>query len=160
MVIRPMYKNNVSQIEREEKNTSSPHYIPQCALSPWQKSPILTLPLPMTTLITKTTPPFCYEWQRIRVLSRHLVSAGRASISILIIIIVVGVVIILGCLRCLGRKRGRLHKATKASLQFSNTANTGVHLIQLWKFKNVYKHPWTFRPPNYNLTNSSNMSNN
>ena len=29
-----------------------------------------------------------------------------------------------------------------------------------WKFKNVYKHPWTFRPPNYKLTNSSFMSNN
>ena len=29
-----------------------------------------------------------------------------------------------------------------------------------WKFKNVYKHLWTFRPPNYTLTNSSNMSNN
>ena len=30
----------------------------------------------------------------------------------------------------------------------------------LWKFKNVYKHLWTFRPPNYNLTNSSFMTNN
>ena len=30
----------------------------------------------------------------------------------------------------------------------------------LGKFKNVYKYLWTFRPPNYNLTNSSNMSNN
>ena len=29
-----------------------------------------------------------------------------------------------------------------------------------WKFKYVYKHPWTFRPPIYNLTNSSIMSNN
>ena len=34
MVIRPMYKINVSQIERKEKDTSNPHYIPQCALSP------------------------------------------------------------------------------------------------------------------------------
>ena len=29
-----------------------------------------------------------------------------------------------------------------------------------WEFKYVYKHPWKFRPPNYNLTNSSIMSNN
>ena len=132
MVTRPMYKNNVSQIERKEKkNTSSPHYIPQCALSPWQKFPIVALPLTMNTLITKTTPPFCLEWQRVRVSSRHFVSAGRASISIFIIIVVIGVVIILECLRCLGRRRGRLHKATKESLLSSNVADMGVHLIQL-----------------------------
>ena len=29
-----------------------------------------------------------------------------------------------------------------------------------WKFNNVYKHPWTFRPSIYKLTNSSIMSNN
>ena len=34
MVTRTMYKINVSQIERKEKDTSNPHYIPQCALSP------------------------------------------------------------------------------------------------------------------------------
>ena len=52
---------DVSQIERKgKKNTSKPHYIPQCARSPYQKSPILTLPLTMTTLITKTTSPFCH----------------------------------------------------------------------------------------------------
>ena len=39
---------------------------------------------------------------------------------------------------------------------------TTVKLINYpsWKFKNVYKHLWTFRPPNNNLINSSNMSNN
>ena len=58
MVTRSMYKNNVSQIERKEKDTYKPYYIPQCALSPYQKFPMLTLPLSMTTLITKTTPPF------------------------------------------------------------------------------------------------------
>ena len=52
---------DVSEIERKEKNTSKPQYVPQCALSPFQKSPILTLPLTMTTLITKTTLPFCHE---------------------------------------------------------------------------------------------------
>ena len=76
----------------------------------------------MTTLISKTIPSFCHKGQRVRVSSRHLVSAGRASIPILIIIIVLG---------CLGRRRGRLHKATKVSLPSSNMANTGVHLIHL-----------------------------
>ena len=57
----PCTRINVSQIERKEKNTSNPHYISQCALSPSQKSPMLTLPLSMTTLITKTTSPFCHE---------------------------------------------------------------------------------------------------
>ena len=69
----------------------------------------------------------------VRVSSRHLVSVGRASISILIIIVVVGVVIVLGCLRCLERRKGRLHKATKVSLLSGNMVDTGVHLIQLSK---------------------------
>ena len=86
-------------------------------------------PTRMTTFISKTTSPFCHKWQRVRVSFKHLVSVGKASISILIIIvIVVGVIIVLGCL---GRRRGRLHKATKVSLPFSNTANMGVHLIHL-----------------------------
>ena len=55
--------------------------------------------------------------------SGHLVRVGRASISIIIIIIVVGVIIVLGCF---GRRRGRLHKATKASLPSSNMAPTQV----------------------------------
>ena len=63
---------------------------------------------------------------RVRVSSRHLVSARRASISILIII-----VIVLRCLRCHGRRRVRIHKATKESLLSRNTADMGVHLIQL-----------------------------
>ena len=85
----------------------------------------------MTTLITKTTSSFCHKWQRVRVSSRHLVSARRVSISILIIIIVVGVIIVLECLRCYERRRGRLDKATKVSLPSSNTADTGVHLTHL-----------------------------
>ena len=82
----------------------------------------------MTTLISKTTSPFCHERQRLRVLSGHLVNTGRASISILIIIIVVGVIIVLGFL---GRRRGRLHKATKASLPLGNMADMDVHMTQL-----------------------------
>ena len=88
----------------------------------------------ITSLISKATSPFCYEWQRVRVSSRHLVSIGRASISILIIIIVVEVIIVLRCLvvlRYLGRRRGRLHKDTRASLLSGNTADMGVHLIHL-----------------------------
>ena len=48
----------------------------------------------MITLISKTTLPFCHEWQRVRVSSRHLI--GRASISIIIIrnIIVITIIII------------------------------------------------------------------
>jgi len=85
----------------------------------------------MTTPITKTTPIFCHKWLRVRVSSRYLVSAGRASIYILIIIIVVRTIIVLECRRCLRRRKGRLYKATKANLLSSNTADTGVHLIQL-----------------------------
>ena len=38
----------------------------------------------MTTLISKTTSPFCHEWQRLRVSSRHLICTGWASISIIL----------------------------------------------------------------------------
>ena len=130
-----MYKNNVSQIERKEKDTSNPHYIPQYKHSPYQKSPILTLSLTMTTLITKTTLLFLSRVTKGKsVLSRHLVRTRRASISILIIIIlVVETTIVLESLRFLGRRRGRLHKATKVSLLSRNTAYLGVHLRQLSK---------------------------
>ena len=46
---------------REKKDTNNPHYIPQKEHSPYEKTPMLTLLLSMTTLITKTTPPFCHE---------------------------------------------------------------------------------------------------
>ena len=46
----------------------------------------------MTTLISKTTPPFYHEWQRVRVSSRHLI--GRASISIIIIIVITIIIIL------------------------------------------------------------------
>ena len=46
---------------RRKKDTNNPHYIPQKEHFPYQKSAILTLPLTMTTLITKTTPIFCHE---------------------------------------------------------------------------------------------------
>ena len=123
---------NVSEIERKGKHTVNPHYISQCTLPLTKISYTNPPPTSMTTLIYKTTPPFCHKWQRVRVLSIHLVTAGRASISIIIIIIiVVGVIIVLGCLRCISRRKGRLHKATKASLPSSNTIDTRVHLIHL-----------------------------
>ena len=91
---------------------------------------MLTLPLCVWLLsYPKLLPFFCHEWQRVRVSSRHLIITGWASIStLLIIIIVVGVIVII--LECLGRRRGRLHEATKARLPSGNTADTGVHLTQ------------------------------
>ena len=113
---------NVSKIERKKNIHTSPHYIPQYTLPLTKISYTNPPPMSITTLISKTTSPFCHEWQRVRVSSKHLVSTERASISIHIIIIVLG---------CLKKRRGRLHKATKASLLSSNTANMGVHLTQL-----------------------------
>ena len=84
----------------------------------------------MITLISKTTSPFCHEKQRVSKSSSHHVVTGRASILILINIIV-GVTIVVLVLRCLWRRRERLYEATKASLSSSNTADTGVHTTQL-----------------------------
>ena len=124
------YKNNVSKLERKGYKKSSLH--PSIYTLPLTKI-FYTNPLPMsmTTIISKTTSPFCHEWQRVRVSSRHLVSTRRASISIRIIIIVIEVIIFLGCLvvlRCLRRRRGRLYKAIKASLPSGNMTDTRVHL--------------------------------
>ena len=85
----------------------------------------------MTTLIPKTSPPFCHEWQRVSNSSSNVVVIKRASILILIIIIVVGVIIIVLVLKCIWRRKGRLYEATKLNLPTSNTADTGFHLIQL-----------------------------
>ena len=64
-----MYKNNVSKKERKkryiisslhpskEKNNTPPNTMIQK----------LTLPLRVTTHISKTTPPFCHEWQSMSV---------------------------------------------------------------------------------------------
>ena len=85
----------------------------------------------MTTLILKTTPPFCHKWQRASNSSNHLVVTGRAINLILIIIIVVQVTIIVRVLKCLWKRKGRHHEATKASLLLGWTIDTGVHLTQL-----------------------------
>ena len=88
----------------------------------------------MIALISKTTPPFCHEWQRVRMSSRHLI--GRASISIIIIrsIIVITIIIIL-ILNIRSRwrrwRRSLRSKATYDHLLSCNTTDTNVHLIQL-----------------------------
>ena len=55
--------------------------------------------------------------------SNHLIVTRRASILILILIVLV--------LKCLWRRRGRFYEATKASLLLCNTTDTGVHPTQL-----------------------------
>ena len=119
--------NNVSKNRKKRKRYIKSSLHPSIYTLPLTKILYTNLPpMCMTTYITKTTSPFCHKWQRVRVSSRQLVSTREVSISILISII--RVIIVLGCL---GRRRGRLHKATKVSLPFSNTANMGVHLIHL-----------------------------
>ena len=62
-----MYKNNVSKKERKEKM----HNILTTSLKKNNNTPPstmiqkLTLPLRVTTLISKTTPPFYHEWQNV-----------------------------------------------------------------------------------------------
>ena len=127
-----MYKNNVFKQERKEKIQN----ILTISLNKKTTLPLtkcLTLPLRMTTLISKTTPPFCHEWQRVRVSSRHLI--GIASISIIIIrsIIVITIIAILR-IRSHGRRwwRGSLSsKSAHGRLPSSYATNTNIHLIQL-----------------------------
>ena len=63
--------------------------------------------------------------------SSHLIVTERASIFILIVIITIGVTVIVLILRCLGRRRRRLYKATKVSLSSYNTIDMSVYLTQL-----------------------------
>ena len=60
-----MYKNNVSKKERKEKIhnilITSLKKKEQHSTPPNTMIPKLTLPLRMTTLISKTTPSFCHE---------------------------------------------------------------------------------------------------
>ena len=125
----PCTRDNVSKVKKKRKRYIKSSLYPSKSTLPLTKiSYTNPPPTSMTTFISKTTSHFCHQWQRVRVSSRHFISTGRDSISILIIIIVVGVIIILGCL---GRRGGRLYKATKVSLPSSNTTNMGVHLIHL-----------------------------
>ena len=121
---------DVSQIERKEKNTSNPYYILQYTLPLTKISYTNPPPMSMTTLISKTTSRFCHEWQRVRVSSRHLVSAGRASIIILISIRSSSITIIVLILRGRWRRRSS-DETTHGSLASCDTINTGVHQTQL-----------------------------
>ena len=123
---------------KKRKDTNYPHYIPQnVSTLPLTKWSYINSPPKMDYSHTKTTPPFCHEWQRVRMSSRHLI--GRASISISIIwsIIVITIIIIL-ILR--SRSHGRRwwrsslkSKATYRCLLSCNTTDTNVHLIQLYR---------------------------
>ena len=115
---------------KKRKNYLSPHYIPQKrkTLSLTKISYVNFPPYVYDYFHPKTTSPFCHEWQRESNSSGQLIVTGGASILILIIIRVTIVVLVL---RSLWKRRGRLYKATKASLPSSNTGDTSVHLTQL-----------------------------
>ena len=91
----------------------------------------------MITFISKTTPPFCHEWQRVRVLSRHRICTARASISIISILrsssIIIIIIILILSLRSLWSRwrRSLKNKTTQDCLSSCNTVDTSVHLIQL-----------------------------
>ena len=100
----------------------------------------------MTTLITKTTPLFCHEWQRVRVSSRHLVSTRRVSISIILIIESNSIIIILSIARaitliCIGHMKGSHDVTAHLSLASCNMAYRGVHLTQLITHTT---YPWNY----------------
>ena len=52
-------------------------------------------------------------------------------VSILILILIIIIVVIEVTIRCLWRRRGRLHKAIKTNLSSCSTTDMGVHLTQL-----------------------------
>ena len=113
------------RIHKSSLHPSKRKHLPLTKIS-YANSP----PMYMTTLISKTTPLFCHEWQRVSKSGSHHVVTERTSILILIIIIfrITIVVLILGCL---WRRRGILYEATKASLSSCNMADMGVHPTQL-----------------------------
>ena len=124
-----MYKNNVSKKKEKKRYILSSLYPSKNINTPPNKNgPILTLPIRMTTLISKTTSPFCHEWQRVRVSSRHLI--GRASISISIIVITIIIILILR-IRSHGRRWLRSSLKSKTTHGCLLLCNTNVHLIQL-----------------------------
>ena len=63
MVTGPNVQEQCIYKRKRRKDTCNPHYIPPQKIStlPLTKCPILTLPLRMTTLISKTTPPSCHK---------------------------------------------------------------------------------------------------
>ena len=79
-----MYKNNVSKKERKEKiHNILTTSLKKMTLPLTQWSQKLTLPLRVTTFISKTTLPFCHEWQKVEcqvdILSVELASPSTSS---------------------------------------------------------------------------------
>ena len=91
----------------------------------------------MTTLISKTTPLFCHEWQMVRVSSRRLICTRRVSISVIIILgssSIIITILILNLRSLWSRwKRSLKNEATHDRLPSCNTADKDCHLIQLSK---------------------------
>ena len=94
-----MYKNNVSKKERKEKihniltTSLKKKKVKTLPLTLWSQK--LTLPLRVTTLISKTTPPFCHEWQRVDcqvdISLVELASLSSSVITITIVIIILSI---------------------------------------------------------------------
>ena len=129
------HKNSCIRImylkRKKRKDTYYSHYIPQnistLPLTKWSytNSP----PKNDYSHIKIRSPPFCHEWQRVTVLSRHLI--GRASISIIWSIIVI--ILILRS-RSHGRRwwwSSLRSKTTHRRLSSCNMTDTNIHLIQL-----------------------------
>ena len=94
--------------------------------SPYQKCPILTLPLNTRLLSTQNYSPFLSRTTKGKSLrGHHLVITGRDSI----ILIITNIIILIN--QGLWRKRWRMSKTTKASLFASNATNSSVHLTHL-----------------------------
>ena len=80
---------------RKEKDTSNPHYIAQISTLPLTKWSYTNFPPKYNYFHIQTTPPFCHEWHRVKVSSRHLICTERASISIIIILGSTSIIIII-----------------------------------------------------------------
>ena len=130
-----MYKSNVLKKKEKKRYILSPLHPSKCINTPPNKMIYTNSPPKMDYSHTKITPPFCHEWQRVRVSSRHLIGKASISISIIWSIIVITIIIIL-ILR--SRSHGRRwwrssfrSKTTNGRLSSCNTTDKNVHLIQL-----------------------------
>ena len=74
----------------------------------------------MTTLISITTSPFCHEWQRVSISSRHLIISIITAEAIITLI-----------LENRWNWRGSNNETTHDSLSSCDMTNMGVHLTQL-----------------------------
>ena len=120
-------RDNVSKIERKEK-------IQKSSLHPSKNTPPISYinppPMSITTFISKLLPLFVMRDKGVSTSNRHLIITRRASIIILINIIIAGAIDTL-ILRSRWRWRGSRSEITHDSLSLCDTTNTGVHLTQL-----------------------------